>query len=904
MRGDKANTGMKRQGKKDQSAEAFDEMTERLQDLDAHASSKMDFPKVSEEILRRLTDNMYDVVTQLGADGVIQYASPSYKWVLGIEPEDVIGQSIFERLHSENLEEAQTVFFQAVESQTRPGPLEFRYLHADGHYLWMECVCSVFKDERDEFAGAVLSSRDITQRKEMEIALRESEHRYRLLAENASDVIWVRNLNLEMTYISPAVEKLRGFSVEEALGQSIYEILTPDSAKFFDEFYKDILVMIESLSPEQIEDKHLKLELEMMCKDGSRVWTETRMSFLLDGHGNLNGILGVTRDIAERKQAENELNQLNAELEKRVQERTTELTNEITERERTEKALRESEERYSLAVRGANDGLWDWNLKSGEIYFSPRWSSMLGFEECEVKSSPEEWFERVHPEDLSKLQNAINLHLNGDTSHFECEYRIRHANDDYLWMLCRGLAVRNADGQAYRMAGSQTDITDRKWVEERLAHDALHDALTGLPNRVLFIDRLRQRLEYAKRHPDELFAVLFMDLDRFKVINDSLGHSVGDTFLASIANHLRVSLRPDDTVSRLGGDEFAILLNRVSDVSDTIRVAERILAQLKSTDMLRAVNRSSTASIGIALYTTDYIDPQELLRDADSAMYRAKALGGGRYQIFDATMYENAVALLQMEADLKRAVENQEWQVYYQPIVSLENGEVVGVEALLRWMHPKRGMILPPDFVTVAEETGLITQIGNYVLHEACAQVKAWREGDYPKLWIAVNISGRQFQDKNLIKVVEETLHTVGLSGDGLRVEITESVAMKDIVHSINVLNELNKRGVSISLDDFGNGYSSLNYLKQFPLKVLKIDRSFIRNNDNDKNAEAITSAIIFMGQTLNLEVIAEGVETEEQLKFLKSQFCDAAQGFLFGQPMPAEEFGKLLHDKKNFMEF
>jgi diguanylate cyclase (GGDEF)-like protein/PAS domain S-box-containing protein len=895
---------MNRKGERVRSSAAFDEMTDRPQNWDAQALSQMDSLKVSEENLRRLTDNMYDVITQIGPGGAIQYASPSYRWVLGIEPQEVIGQIIFERLHPDDLEDAQAVFSLAVESRKRPGPVVFRYLHAEGHYLWMECVCHILKDEHNEFAGAVLSSRDISERKRMESELRESERRYRLLAENASDVIWVRNLDLELTYISPAVEKLLGFSVQEALGQSIAEILTPDSAQFFNEFYKDILSMAESVPPGQIKDEHLKLELEMVCKDGSKVWTETRMSLLLDEHGKPRGILGVTRDIAERKRAENELNQLNAELEKRVQERTAELTDEIAERKRVEVALRESEERYSLAVRGANDGLWDWNLKSGEIYFSPRWNSMLGFDESEARSSPEEWFKRVHPQDLPKLQAAISLHLNGDTTYFECEYRIRHANEDYMWMLCRGLAVRYADGRAYRMAGSQTDITDRKWVEERLAHDALHDSLTGLPNRVLFVDRLRQRLEYAKRHPDDLFAVLFMDLDRFKVINDSLGHSVGDTFLASVAQHLRSILRPDDTVSRLGGDEFAVLLNGVNDVSDTVRVAERILAQLKSTDMLRSVNRSSTASIGIALYKGNYTEPQELLRDADSAMYRAKASGGGRYQIFDSTMYENAVALMQIEADLKLAVENQEWQVYYQPIISLESGEVSGVEALLRWIHPKRGMILPLDFIHVAEETGLIMQIGAYVLREACAQAKTWRDSHHPKLWVSVNISGCQFQNKNLTREVEGTLRETGLAGDGLRLEITESVAMKDLTHSINVLNELNKLGVSISLDDFGNGYSSLSYLKQFPLKVLKIDRSFIQDNDSNKNGEAITSAIIFMGQTLSLEVVAEGVETQEQLKFLKSQFCDEAQGFLFGRPMPAEEFGKLLHKKRNFLEF
>jgi len=1019
---------MKRTGEGGQSSEAFDEMTHQLQNWDAQVLSQMDSPKISEENLRRLTDNMYDVITQIGPGGAIQYASPSYKWVLGVEPGEVIGQIIFERLHPDDLEEAQAAFSQAVEDRKRPGPLVFRYLHAGGYYLWMECVCSIFKNEHDEFAGAILSSRDISARKIMESELRESEQRYRLLAENASDVIWVRNLDLELTYISPAVEKLRGFSVQEALGQSITEILTPESAKFFAEFYQDILSMTESISPEQIEDEYLKLELEMLCKDGSKVWTETRMSFLLDEQGKLSGILGVTRDIAERKRAEDKLNQLNAELEKRVRERTAELTDEIAERKRIEAALRdsetryrvflqqsleaisildgnslqvidanptlldllgysakevnsltlydivaqdklsvdatykkiisskgislgeqpwrrkdgtiihvevtankikqngtimvfvvarditkrklaevalrESEERYSLAVRGANDGLWDWNLKSDEIYFSPRWSSMLGFEESEVSGNSEEWFKRVHPRDLPKLQAAIGLHLNGDTSHFECEYRIQHSNKEYLWMLSRGLAVRYADGRAYRMAGSHTDITDRKRVEERLAHDALHDALTGLPNRVLFMDRLSHRLEYAKRHPDDLFAVLFMDLDRFKIINDSLGHSIGDIFLVSTSNHLQSILRPEDTISRLGGDEFTILLNGVNDVSDTVRVAERILAQLKSTDMLKSVNRSSTASIGIVMYKGNYTDPQEMLRDADSAMYRAKALGGGRYQVFDATMYENAVALMQIEADLKLAVENQEWQVYYQPIISLESGEVTGVEALLRWMHPKRGIVMPLDFIPVAEETGLILQIGDYVLHKACVQANAWRNSGHPNLWISVNISGRQFQDKNLIKVVEGTLRETGLPGDGLRLEITESVAMKDLALSVSVLNELNKLGVSISLDDFGNGYSSLSYLKQFPLKVLKIDGSFIRDTDSNKNGEAITSAIIFMGQTLNLEVVAEGVETKEQLNFLKSQFCDEVQGFLFGRPMPGEEMGKLLNTKKNFIEF
>jgi len=602
----------------------------------------------------------------------------------------------------------------------------------------------------------------------------------------------------------------------------------------------------------------------------------------------------VGRDITERKLAqealqasEADLRRLNEELEERVRERTYE--------------LRESEERYMLAVRGANDGLWDWNLKTNEIYFSPRWKTMLGFREDEIDNKPDEWFQRIHPKDLPHVQIALSVHLKGDTEHFESEYRILDANKKYRWMLSRGLAVRNTDNTAYRMAGSQTDITDRKLVEERLAHDALHDALTGLPNRVLFIDRLGQRLEHTKRHPGDLFAVLFIDLDRFKVVNDSLGHAVGDHLLDATAKRLQLCLRPEDTVSRLSGDEFAILLDEVSDVSDTIRVAERIQGRLMATTMLDSVHRSTTASIGIAMYNGKYTQPQEMLRDADSAMYRAKAQGGGRYQIFDTAMYASALALLQLEADMKRAIENREWQVYYQPILSLVNGKVTGVEALVRWMHPTRGMVSPLEFISVAEETGLILPIGEYVLRTACAQVKAWRDAGHSNLWVSVNISGRQFQDQNLLTIIEQTLTATGLSSDGLRLEITESVAMKDITHSIMVLKQLDQLGIHVSLDDFGNGYSSLGYLKRFPLKILKIDRSFIQDIEVNKNSEAITTAIISMAHTLNLEVVAEGVETEGQLAFLKSQVCDDVQGFLLSRPLPAEQLDQMLQ-RKHFM--
>jgi len=558
----------------------------------------------------------------------------------------------------------------------------------------------------------------------------------------------------------------------------------------------------------------------------------------------------------------------------------------------TERKLRESEQRYALAFRAANEGIWDWNLKTNEIYFSTRWKKMLGYKNKDIGVDPNDWFKLVHPDDQKLIQSTLASHLKGLTDHFECEYRIRYSNGSYLWVLSRGLAVQEG-GTPYRMAGSQSDITARKLSEQRLAHDAVHDALTGLPNRILFLDRLQNRMERTKRNPNELFAVMFLDLDRFKVVNDSMGHAVGDQLLVTIAKRLKLCVRPNDTISRLGGDEFAILLDVVSDVSDTHRVADRIKGRLKTTTMLGAVERSPTASIGIVIFNKEYNAAEELLRDADSAMYHAKAMGGNQHQLFDSTMHTSAVELIQLEGELKRAVERQEWLVYYQPIINLAAGKPVGAEALVRWLHPQKGILPPQDFIRVAEETGLILSIGEYVLRTACLQAKAWREGGYPNFWVSVNISGRQFHNQNLTEQVTDILSETGLSSDGLRLEITENVAIQDMEQTIQILKKMETLGISTSLDDFGTGYSSLSYLKQFPLKVLKIDQSFIQDVETNKKNETLITTIISMARSLGLEVVAEGVEKEEQLTFLRTHDCSNVQGFLLSHPLSAEDFTK-----------
>jgi diguanylate cyclase (GGDEF)-like protein/PAS domain S-box-containing protein len=573
----------------------------------------------------------------------------------------------------------------------------------------------------------------------------------------------------------------------------------------------------------------------------------------------------------------------------------------VSEKRRAEAALRESEERYALAARGANDGLWDWDLKARSIYFSPRFKSILGYAEPEIGGSVKEWFNRVHPEDIEHLRMEIGAHLEGLTSHFLHEHRLRHKDGGYRWVLVRGLAVRDSAGDVYRIAGSLTDVTQRKRVEEQLVRDAFQDALTGLPNRALFMDRLALAFGRGRRRPEELFAVLFLDLDRFKVVNDGLGHLIGDQLLVAIARRLEQSLRPGDTVARLGGDEFVVLLGELGDQRDAFYIAERIQQQLGHPFSLDGQDVFTTASIGIAFGGRGYSHPEDLLRDADTAMYRAKARGKARYEVFDETMHARAVALLQIETQLRHAVERQELCVFYQPIVSLVSGEITAVEALARWWHPDQGLVSINEFVAVAEETGLIVPMGEWVLREACRQLWRW-ETEVPRaqpLVVSVNVSARQFMQRDLVDRVEAILAETGLPPDRLCLEITESVIMENTDSVRDALLRLRRLGIGIHMDDFGTGYSSMSYLRDFPIDALKIDRSFVSHiGPHGENAE-IVRTIVGLGHNLGLEVIAEGVETPEQLAHLRELRCQFGQGFLFSPPVNGDAFRALIAGPK-----
>jgi len=563
---------------------------------------------------------------------------------------------------------------------------------------------------------------------------------------------------------------------------------------------------------------------------------------------------------------------------------------------RAQEALRESEERYALAAQGANDGLWDWNVLTNFVHYSPRWKAMLGCQEGEVGGTPEEWFDRIHDADRERVKQEIAAHQKGLTPHFESEHRMLHKDGSFRWMLSRGLAVRDASGKTLRMAGSQTDITEGK----------VSDPLTGLPNRLLFIDRLGRVIKHAKRRKDHIFAVLFLDLDGFKMINDSVGHLIGDQLLLGVANRLEKCLRSTDTVARLGesftvarlgGDEFTVLLDDLKDPNDAKRAAERLMKALTAPFVLGGKEVFTSVSIGIALSNPAYEQPEDILRDADTAMYRAKSLGKARFEVFDADMRASVMARLQLETDLRRALERQEFRNFYQPIVSLASGKIAGFEALLRWEHPTRGLLGPEEFIAVAEETGLIRELGWWNLREACRQISDWKanpDAD-PDLIISVNLSVKQFLQPNLVSDIKGLLRELAFPPESLKLEITESTVMGDPSAAVEMLLQMKALGIRLAIDDFGTGYSSLSYLHRFPLDTLKIDRSFISGMCEGGEGMEIARTIMPLANNLRLDVVAEGVETIEQVAFLRKLHCKFAQGFYFSKPLAPEEAAALL---------
>lgn len=560
--------------------------------------------------------------------------------------------------------------------------------------------------------------------------------------------------------------------------------------------------------------------------------------------------------------------------------------------QRREKSLRESEERYALAARGTNDGLWDWNLLTNEIYFSPRWTCMLGYSESEPWSDPEEWFSRIHPGDRERVRAEIEAHCEGRMAELVTEYRMQHKSGSYIWLLGRGIAVRDASGRAVRIAGSQSDVTGRKAA----------DPLTQIPNRRYFMDRLELAIDKSRRM-DTHFAVLFVDLDDFKVINDSLGPGAGDELLIDVAGRLRASIRASSQsqdgaqseVARVGGDEFAVLLSPLESDDEAAIFAQRILARLSEPAHFEGRRVFISASIGVA-FNSSGATSEDILRNADTAMYSAKSAGKACVEVFNQGMRERVVTRFETEEGLRKAIETGQLILHYQPILALSNSTICGFEALVRWNHPQRGLTLPSEFIPIAEESDLIISLGRWVLRQACRQVAEWQGMLHPDhlLTVSVNVSSRQLNDPHFLEDLSSILNETGLNPAGLALEVTESSILGNQGKTLETLQRLRNMNVRLHIDDFGTGYSSLSYLQRLPFDTLKIDRSFIRDLSAANNSVDIVRAILELAHSLKMTVVSEGVETRDQVEKLSGLGSDFVQGYLLSKPLAPSEAWRL----------
>lgn len=567
-----------------------------------------------------------------------------------------------------------------------------------------------------------------------------------------------------------------------------------------------------------------------------------------------------------------------------------ELRSQYDELQYNEEALRNSEERYVLALECANDSIWEWNLRTGEFFSSDKLINITGYKlnaSNKIKNI-------IHPEDLARAKEDFRNHIKNITPILNGEYRVKTTDGSYVWVLCKGKAIRDSDGKVIKLAGSISDISERKISEEKIKFMAYYDGLTKLPNKTLFTEKLNEQLEMMKCKELE-GAVIFIDLDDFKNINDIMGHKFGDKLIVELSEKIKRLVDKDDTICRFGGDEFIILNTSIKE-SDMNGYLNRLLSLFNESHRIDNKLISITASIGAALYPKDGVDSETLLKNADSAMYKAKELGKNRFALYDPEIYLKLERKTSIERILRKAIENDEFSINYQPQYDAVSNKIFGFEALLRLNSKKLGFISPVEFIPIAEACGYITQIGLWVLKQACMQSVRWINKGYKFRSMSVNISSVDLQQKNFVKNVSEIIQDTGINPNIIELEITETVLMQSLESSINILNQLMDMGIRIALDDFGTGYSSLNYLKRIPISTLKIDKSFIDNIASSKKEELLINDIIQMAHTMELKIVAEGVETKEQLTVLKDKKCDYIQGYYFSKPLPSGEIENLFN--------
>ncbi len=705
----------------------------------------------------------------------------------------------------------------------------------------------------DEIVGRVWSFRDVTMRARAEEALRESEARYRRLFEDSRHAIYLTTVDGRFVDVNPAARALFGLTEETDFKHL--------NAR---DFYVDPTERDAFAEAIERAGRVTDYPVRLRGPDGRVMECLLSATARYDENGRVVGYQGIIED--------------------------------VTERVRTERALRESEQKFRSLIENASDTITILDAHGSIVYESPSLERVLGYRPDDLIGR--NVFEFVHPDDRDRavLQFGRLLGVSGSVTRLEV--RFLHGRGDWRVLEVVGRNLLD-DPSIQGIVVNARDVTDRKEAEARLLHDAFHDRLTQLPNRALFVDRMRQALRRARRQDEEPFSVLFLDLDRFKVVNDSLGHTVGDQLLIALARRLESVLRPGDTVARLGGDEFTMLLEGAGR-AEAQAVAERVHEALKRPVQVGSHEIYATMSIGIATVDGTYEHPEELLRDADLAMYRAKEEGRARFAFFDAAMRESAVRQLELETALRRALERGEFEVFYQPIVRLDDGRLYGFEALIRWRHPERGLLLPAEFLPVAEDTGIIVPIGWAVLRSVGETVREWSERfGAAACPVQVNVSAHQMQREDFVNQVRAAIHDTGAPGTLLHLELTESTMMENAERTIATLRELKAMGIGVSIDDFGTGYSSLSYLHRFPTDSVKIDRSFVADMGPLARDSGMVRTIVDLAHDLGMRVVAEGIETEAQVSALRGMRCECGQGFLFARPLSAGDATELLEARR-----
>ena len=670
--------------------------------------------------------------------------------------------------------------------------------------------------------------------------LRASDERFQALVRDSSDIVCVIDAAGAVQYISPAADRILGHALTTLAGANVFEYVHPDDRQ------RVVDTFLANKGGMPVEP----IEFRVLAADGTYRLMEAVGNNLLD-NPKIGGLVINARDITERKRSEIE--------------------------------LRDAQERFRSAFEHAAIGMALMSIDGRLFRVNRALVRMLGRAEDQLLGAS--LFALTHVGDREAVTDAVDRLLAGEVHSHRVEQRMLHVDDRMVWVSLSMSLVRDLSGKPLYVVSQIEDITERKASGARLAHLAIHDPLTGLPNRLLFVDRMRRALSSADA--DHRVAVVFIDLDHFKVVNDSLGHPAGDRLLVAIADRLRATIRPSDTVARFGGDEFTVLCSDVPDELAAQALADRIASAVSRPITLAEGEVYVTASLGIALSESDLETPETLLRNADAAMYTAKEQGRARIEIFRRASHDRAVAHLRTGSELHRALQRNELEMHYQPIVNLETGRVTGFEALLRWRHPERGLVPPDDFIGLAEETGLVVPIGVFALESACQQLVQWHAHGAP-VSCSVNLSPRQLVEPSLMGEFSDVLRRTGVDPDVVWLEITESTLMRDPQSAVTTLEALRALGVHLAVDDFGTGYSSMSYLKRFPVETLKVDRTFVDGLGRDPEDSAICTAIVSLAHALGLRAIAEGVETPEQLAELRTLGCEYAQGFLFGRPVPA----------------